>query len=214
MARLIHESGLSVGRDLIEADASNPEGYFEERPVIEMNEGILNDVGMAAWFKVATRAELLAAARTKTAEMCALAEAATPAWKDPRFCWTLEAWMEVLPSRPRVVVCLRSPSEVVASTLKIYGESEEARRHVEHRWLSEYERLLEIIDEFELKAMSIEFSDLHRDPKQAVAPLSRFVGRKLDVSAVRQDLRHHWVPVPDHLTDAYARVIALGRNES
>ncbi|MEX0759409.1 MAG: hypothetical protein WD100_07510 [Tistlia sp.] len=33
MARLLHEAGISVGRDLIEPDEFNAEGYFEERGV-------------------------------------------------------------------------------------------------------------------------------------------------------------------------------------
>jgi hypothetical protein len=212
VARLIHEAGISVGRDLVPADESNAEGYFEERPLIEINDHILKDAGMDRWFTVASRAELLAAAHARGDEMRALAAAATPAWKDPRFCWTLEAWMELLPARPRVIVCLRSPAEVVASTLRYYGQvSDEARRHVEHRWRSEYERLLEIIEEFGLDATSVEFSELHRSTKRVAARLSAFVGRELDASGVRRDLRHHRVRVPARLREVYGRVKGLGR---
>jgi hypothetical protein len=113
--------------------------------------------------------------------------------------------------RPQLVVCLRSPSEVVASTLKYYGqESEDAVRHVEHRWLSEYGRLLEIIEEYGLDAISIEFDALHGDPQRAVAPLERFLGRKVDASGVRTDLRHHAADVPAPMRETYERVLALG----
>jgi hypothetical protein len=211
VARLIHEAGIDVGRDLIEADESNAEGYFEERPVIELNDHILKDVGMDEWFAVASREELLTAARARGDEMRALAVNATPAWKDPRFCWTLEAWMEVLPSKPRVIVCLRSPAEVVASTLRYYGQvSDEARRHVEHRWNAEYERLLEIIGEYRLDAMTVEFSELNRRRKHVAASLSRFVGREVAPSGVRADLRHHRLRVPVRLRATYDRVKALG----
>jgi hypothetical protein len=210
VARLIHEAGISVGHDLIEADESNAEGYFEERDVIVVNDHILKDAGMDTWFAVASRAELLAVARKRGDEMRALSASATPAWKDPRFCWTLEAWMEVLPSEPRVIVCLRSPAEVVASTLRYYGQvSDEARRHVEHRWQSEYDRLLEIIDEFRLDAMPVEFSELYRRPKHIAASLSRFVGREIAPSGVRADLRHHRLRVPARLRATYDRVRAL-----
>jgi hypothetical protein len=211
VARLIHEAGLSAGRDLIPADESNAEGYFEERAVVELNDHVLKDAGMDAWFRVAPREELLAAARARGDEMRALAATATPAWKDPRFCWTLEAWMEVLPSRPRVVACLRSPAEVVASTMRYYGQvSDEARRHVEHRWRSEYERLMEIIAEFKLDAVCVEFADLHRATKKTVSRLSRFVGRDLDAAGVRRDLRHHRVRIPARLRETYERVKGLG----
>lgn len=212
VARLVHEAGLSVGHDLIEADESNAEGYFEERGLIAMNDAILNDVGLNEWFAVASREQILEAARARGDAMRELAESATPAWKDPRFCWTLEAWMELLPERPRVIVCLRSPSEVAASTLKYYGQAgEEAVRHVEHRWLSEYGRLLEIIDEYGLEAITIEFAALHGDPERTVELIARFAGRRLNASAVRRDLRHHAAGIPGQMLDMYERVRALGR---
>ena len=214
VARLVHEAGISVGHDLIEADESNAEGYFEERAIVAMNDAILNDVGLNEWFAVASREQILEAARARGDDMRALIAAATPAWKDPRFCWTLEAWMKLMPQPPRLIVCLRSPSEVVASTLRYYGQdSEDAVRHVEHRWLSEYGRLLEIIDAYGLDAISIEFEELHRDPDAAVAPMERFIGRPLDASAVRHDLRHHANAIPDHAREMYERVRALARGE-
>jgi hypothetical protein len=37
--------GHRRGRDLIEPDEFNAEGYFEERGVVTMNDALLNDVG-------------------------------------------------------------------------------------------------------------------------------------------------------------------------
>jgi hypothetical protein len=215
VARLLHEAGLHVGHDLVEADESNAEGYFEERSIIVINDHILEDAGMREWFTAASRAELLEAARAQESDMRMMIQAATPAWKDPRFCWTLEAWMELMYTKPRVVVCLRSPAEVVASTLKYYGQvSEEAVRHVEHRWLSEYGRLLEVIDEYRLDAVPVEFERLHGDPEAAIAPLERFVGRTLDPGFVRRDLRHHAAGVPELMRETYERVRNLGARVS
>lgn len=211
VARLVHEAGISVGNDLIEPDEHNAEGYFEERLVVMMNDALLNDVGLHTWFSVASRAEILAAAHARGDMMREIVVAATPAWKDPRFSWTLEAWMELLPENPRIIVCLRSPDEVVASTLRYYGlAGDEATRAVEHGWRAEYERLLEIIDEYRLDAMSVDFAELNTDPETVVVPIERFVGRKLDPGFVRRDLRHHRGAVPVHFRDAYERVAALG----
>jgi hypothetical protein len=211
VARLVHEAGISVGHDLIEPDEHNAEGYFEERLVVMMNDALLNDVGLRTWFSVAGRAEILAAAHARGEKMREIVAAATPAWKDPRFSWTLEAWMELLPEPPRIIVCLRSPDEVVASTLRYYGlAGDEPTRAVEHGWRAEYERLLDIIDEYRLDAMNVDFARLNADPEQAVVPLERFVGRKLDPGFVRRDLRHHRGGVPEHLRDVYERVAQLG----
>ncbi len=211
VARLLHEAGIGMGHDLIEPDEFNAEGYFEERGVVKMNDALLNDVKLHTWFATASRQEILAAARARGEGMRELAAQATPAWKDPRFSWTLEAWMEVLPERPRVIVCLRSPAEVVASTLRYYGLSgDEPTRAVEHTWRAQYERLLDVIAEYELEAISIEYSALFDDPAGAIAPIERFVGRRLDAGGVRRDLRHHKGAVSGELRGVYDRVAALG----
>ncbi len=211
VAKLLHDAGLSVGHDLIAADEGNAEGYYEERALIELNQHILNACRLDERFATASRADVLAGAAEWSEPMCSLAERATPAWKDPRFCWTLEAWLPLLAEPPRIIVCLRSPAEVVASVMHYYGLVDaEARRSVEHAWLSQYERLLEVIDAYGLEATSVEYSALHGRTGPTVAALSRFVGRELDSGAVRTDLRHHRKPVPRRMREMYDRVRALG----
>ena len=211
VARLLHEAGICMGRDLIEPDEFNAEGYFEERLVVMMNDALLNDVGLHRWFATASREAILEAAHARGEMMREFVAEATSAWKDPRFSWTLEAWLELLPEPPRVIVCLRSPDEVVASTLRYYGlGGDEPTRAVEHTWRSQYERLLEVIDEYRLDALSVDFGALNADPVATIVPLERFVDRKLDAGFVRRDLRHHEGGVPDHLRAVYDRVAALG----
>lgn len=212
VARLLHEAGLSLGRDLIEADEHNTEGYFEERRLVLINDAILNAAGLGPWFSTATRRQIIDAAAPYAGFMRALAAEATPAWKDPRLSWTLDPWLAVLPERPRIIVCLRSPAEVVASALRYYAQrGDEAERAVLHVWRTQYERLLEVIDEFGLDSISLDYGELQGDPGRTIEPLSRFVGRPLDASLVRRDLRHHAKEVPPDLRGMYGRVHRLGR---
>jgi hypothetical protein len=215
VAKLLHDAGLSAGRDLIAADEGNAEGYYEERALINLNQHILDACHLGERFATATRAEVLASAEAWAADMRTLAVEATPAWKDPRFSWTLEAWLPLPPALPRVIVCLRSPAEVAASVMHYYGlVDDEARRSIEHAWRAQYERLLEVIADYRLGATCVEYGALHADTAATVAALSRFVGRALDPSAVRRDLRHHDSPVPAHLRDIYERVRALSPGEA
>lgn len=211
VAQLLHEAGLSVGHDLIEPDEHNAEGYFEERMVIMINDAILKAAGVGEWFTTATREQIREAAAEYVEYMRDQVTVATPAWKDPRFSWTLEPWLGMLPEPPRIIVCLRSPAEVVASTLRYYAQAgEEAENAVKHVWRTQYERLLEVIGEYRLDAMCVEYAALQADPEAAVQPLARFVGRALDPRTVRRDLRHHAVPVSDDLVELYGRVRGLG----
>lgn len=211
VAQLLHEAGLAAGNDLIEPDEHNAAGYFEERALIAANDAILETAGVGAWFTTATREQIRDAAAQHVDAMRELAATATPVWKDPRLSWTLEPWLDVLPERPRIVVCLRSPAEVVASTLTYYmlGDGE-AERAVLHVWREQNERLLDIIADHSLDAICIDYGDLHTDPTQAIKPLTRFVGRPLDTRSVRQDLRHHTAPIPADLIELYERIRALG----
>lgn len=211
VARLLHEAGLPLGHDLIEADEHNAEGYFEERQLVVINDAILNAAGLGPWFSTATREQVRTAAEPYFDYMHTLADNATPAWKDPRLSWTLDPWLDVLPEPPRLIVCLRSPAEVVASTLRYYAQAgDEAEAAVQHVWRTQYERLLEIITEHHLDAIAIDYGELHRDPAAAIAPLSAFVGRPLDAACVRRDLRHHAFAISPALQDLYATVAGLG----
>lgn len=210
VAQLLHNAGLSVGHNLVQGDEHNAEGYFEERHIIEVNQAILHAAGIGPPFTWATRAQLLDAAHRYADYMLDVVAHATPAWKDPRFCWTLESWLGFLETRPRIVVCLRSPAEVAASTMAYFGQvGDEPRRAAYHVWKSQYERLLEVIDAYGLSAVTIEYAKLQSDPESTVAKLANFVGSALDASSVRPDLRHHVAEIPDELRGLYRRVRAL-----
>ncbi len=212
VAKLVHNAGLSVGHDLIEADQSNADGYFEERPVIKLNDCILRDTGLNLRFATATREQVLEAAKIYHDEMRELVANATPAWKDPRFSWTLEAWMELLPERPRIIVCLRSPGEVVGSTMRYYGlVGRESVRAVEHLWRTQYERLLEVIDAYELDATCVEYEALHGGDTATRERLERFVASPIDWTGVRTELRHHSANVSRRFGKLYRQVRSLGQ---
>ncbi len=213
VARLLHEADLSLGHDLVEPDEHNAEGYFEERRLIEIDDAILNAAGLGPWFSTATREQVCAAAEPYVEHMRALAADATPAWKDPRLSWTLEPWLDVLLEQPRLIVCLRSPAEVVASTMRYYAQAgDEAERAVLHVWRTQYERLLEVIAEYGLDATCVEYAELQLNPDPTIGALAAFVGRPLDAACVRRDLRHHSLDIPPELHDLYATVRALGTN--
>lgn len=211
VAQLLDAAGLSAGERLIDGDEFNADGYFEERALIELNQEILTAAGLGPWFSMATREQVLYAAGARADAMQALAAEATPVWKDPRFCWTLEAWLAVLPERPRLIVCLRKPEEVIASTLRRYGMlGDEATRAAEHVWRAGYERLVEVIDDYGLEALCVEYSALQGQPATAARALGEFVGRALDPSLIRRELRHHRGGTPSRLRRLYARVRSLG----
>lgn len=218
VARVLHESGICMGRHLRPATDANPVGYYEEMPVCDLNEEILLAAGMAQWHRWASRAEILGAARPHASRMRALVADACSGeeprgWKDPRFSWTIEAWLPHFPEPPRLVVCLRSPEEVVASTMHVYGlASDDARDAADEIWPNYYTRLLELIDAFGLEATCVEYEELLADPAGVVATLAAFVGHPLDHRWVEPELRRFRKAPPERYRALYERVRALGRS--
>jgi Zn-dependent protease len=211
VARVLHEAGLTAGHQLIAADEHNVEGYFEERAVVEVNEAIFQAAGLSDDRAAPTRDQVIEAARPLMGYMAAVAADATPTWKDPRFTWTLEAWLRVFDTKPAIIVCLRSPLEVADSTLRYFGlEDEERRRRIAQYWRAQYERLLDVIETLGLDAIAVEYGELHREPSRSIERLAGFVGRQLDATLVRQDLRHHQLPIPDEFRELYDRVQQVG----
>ncbi|HXF52329.1 MAG TPA: sulfotransferase, partial [Dehalococcoidia bacterium] len=187
-------------------------------PVCDLNEEILFAVGMGEWHRWASRAEILEAARPFVPRMRELIDEACRdpdgprGWKDPRFSWTIEAWLPQFPEKPRLVVCLRSPGEVVDSTMRVYGlASSEAREAADEIWPNYYRRLLELIDDLRLEAYCVEYERLLSEPEAAVAGLADFVGHPLDHRWVEPQLRRFAAPVPERYRDLYERVRGLNR---
>jgi hypothetical protein len=153
---------------------------------------------------------VLAAAAPYEAEMRALVAQATPAWKDPRFSWTLEGWLPYFPQKPRLIICLRPPEAVAGSAMDIYAaRNDDLRQALMGQWVEQYERLLDVIHDWQLDATCVEYQRLMEDPAATVARLAEFVGLPLDPQYVEPSLQHHSAGVPDDLAALYERVRAL-----
>jgi hypothetical protein len=213
VARVLHESGISMGDDLGEASDANPEGYYEDMGVLWLHERLLTELGMTGLWRLGRwswRSTVLAVAGRHRAEMQEMASKAGGGWKDPRFAITLEAWLPVLPAPPKIVVCLRSPRAYADSTIRIYGFVD--RETVERQWAKHYRRILDVVRDYKLEATCVEFDVLVEHPQEATAALSEFVGHPLQSEYINPPLRHHTRPVAEEYVRLYREVQALGRN--
>jgi len=212
VARVLHESGVRMGHNLAEATEDNPEGFYEELPVVLLHERMLRDLRMSGlWqpqsLRWARRPTVLAVAQRYRDAMAALAADALDGWKDPRFSITLEAWLPSLPAQPKVIVCLRSPAACAESVQRVFGlvELQAARR----QWARHYRRLLDVIRDYELEATCVEYDSLVERPEETVAALAAFVGRPLRAEYVDAPLRRHVQPVPEQYRKLYEEVASL-----
>jgi sulfotransferase family protein len=122
VARLLAASGVYVGSpgELVAPAPDNPEGFGESLPFLRLNDAVLARLGgfwdrppaMPPGWAVSPRLSNL---RREAATLVARFRGQEPwFWKDPRNSLTVAFWREVIPEL-RVIVCVRSPQEVVAS---------------------------------------------------------------------------------------------------
>jgi hypothetical protein len=211
VARVLHESGYTMGASFADASEFNALGFYEDLDAAWTNEGIMASVGAVDLLlkqKPPWRSLILASGEQHADEMRRVFAQDSPGWKHPLFSYTLEAWMRVLHRRPKVVVCLRGPEAYLHSAVAIYGLVDRAM--TERAWAAYLERVLAVIRDYRLEALCIEYDRLVADPEGTVARLSRFAGRELDAGNVEASLRTHVYRVPQRWRALYARVAALG----
>ena len=207
VARVLHESGVTMGRDFGPPSEFNPLGFYEELPVRELNQRIMADCGMRSIDGWPERATVLSAAAAYGEAMAELADASVGGWKDPRFCLTLESWLPHLPSPPRVVVCLRSPEAFVHSVVSIFGLT--SREILEQWWANHLRRILDFVEEYRLEATCVVYEDLVLRPEATVDRLSSFIDRPLDAGFVEPSLQQFAQDVPERHMALYEEVRAL-----
>jgi hypothetical protein len=136
-AGLLADAGYFMGEELYPGDEGNPKGYFEDREVNGINEGLLAQVipgpertltdkilgrpkRNPGWFRwladLAPDQKIPCPA--KFADRIKPQVARRPfCFKDPRFCYTLESWRQYAPEA--AIICVfRDPAVSAASIVK------------------------------------------------------------------------------------------------
>jgi GT2 family glycosyltransferase len=179
VARLMNLLGIDLGAEehLLVPQPDNPKGFWEYRPILDLNEEILGRLGgnwheppplPPGWETAAELADLRQRARDLVARTFASADWG---WKDPRTCLTLPFWRQILPP-VHYVICLRSPAEVAASLEKREGFP-----------IEKSIRLWQVYTGAAIEQTAgrprlvLFYEDVIRSHREEVSRLARFVGR-------------------------------------
>lgn len=119
--RMLNLCGMYLGEeaDLLPPAPDNPDGFWENARLVEINEALLNLYG-GAWDHPPTLppeddSEPFAHLRAKAEAVLETFAGHEPwGWKDPRNSLTLPFWLRYFPDM-KVVICLRNPLEVAQS---------------------------------------------------------------------------------------------------
>lgn len=118
-ARMISNLGVSLGRDLLGANESNPHGHYEDRCFVDIHDRILQYNGMS-WMSTEGDPDALPVQiMLKIRSELHVRETSHAAWgfKDPRICNFLPMWDQFLPDATRVIV-IRHPAGAANSMIR------------------------------------------------------------------------------------------------
>src|SRR5215213_9963324 len=199
VSRLLQDSGLYLGpaSDLIPAKPANPEGFWENRRFVRLNQKMLRALGgtwdnppavPASWLS-----DRILAYRSEAVALVREFEGREPwGWKDPRNCLTLPVWQALLGRFP-VVIVVRNPLEVAQSLHMRNGFPLERGLGL---WHDYNQRLLDVVEPTD--RIVTHFNRYFRDPSAELVRMVTWLGLRADnaVAECRGEarvsgLRHH-----------------------
>lgn len=125
LANWLHYAGLDMGHYLMPPAISNPEGHYEDMPLVGLHDRLMRLNG-ADW-RFHDESELEPAVRLGLLERYVQRRSATASgpWgaKDPRACLFVPAWRKVLGEQGRYLVLLRHWSGSVQSLYRRHSEA-------------------------------------------------------------------------------------------
>jgi hypothetical protein len=211
IAGLLHSCGLDLGptKDFLPPAPNNPEGFWESRSFLRLNDAVLNELGgswdhppridVPGWENEPNLHHLC----EKAADLVSRFESREPwGWKDPRNCLTLPFWRKLLPET-KILICVRNPLAVAKSLLLRDGIPIEEALDL---WLTYNRRLL---DAAPIESRLVTHCETYlRDPRTELRRVLRWAGisateRQMDQACQRiaPTLLHHHMTMDD-LADA------------
>jgi len=217
VARLLARAGVYLGpeEELLAPAADNPEGFWENREFLQVNDALLDRFG-GAWDVVPSFPEQWWA-RPELDDLRARARDLVErfdghegwGWKDPRNSLTLPFWHSMVPDL-KVVVCVRNPLEIARSfTRRGYTST----RFSLDLWVAYTDRLLAAVElgDCVVTHYASYFHDPERELRRVADALeldaSESVLRRAREDAVVPSLRHNRVRLHD-LTAALPAEVA------
>lgn len=179
LTRALGGLGLSWGPDegLLPPNFDNPEGFFEQREMVAINDAVLAQLG-GTWLQVPTAPAGWEASpaldplrhRARTFLAAGFPGETRAVLKDPRLCLTLPFWAPLLGTW-QAVLCVRRPSAIAASLQARHGLDEAQG----YRLWALYTRAALDAAQSRVRAL-LRYEELLRDPVAALRPWSEALG--------------------------------------
>jgi hypothetical protein len=209
-SRLLNLLGVYLGpeQSVIHGSDDNPKGYWEHQPLARINDEILARFGgrwdqPPAFPDAWPRDPRIADLRQRAIQLLDNDFGTRPlwGWKDPRTCFTLPFWRELI-GPMRYVLCVRNPCAMVASLYRRSGMSPE---WAERLWLMHMQASLAHTSG--QRRMFVFYEDVINDWEPELRRMAAFIGqparaddccvRRAVVDFVEQEMCHHRMSLED-----------------
>ncbi|MEM7432257.1 MAG: hypothetical protein AAF351_10060 [Pseudomonadota bacterium] len=179
------------GTDLRDGDKFNPGGYFEARGLVESNAALFKRVGYDhhnTWkFDPITEEQAAAISDlepvdTDVSLLKEFNDNSPWVWKDPRLCYTLGYWWQLVDQNTTCVLLLRRSDEEIFNSFQRIGlreGSEDDRVDVEQRSWSHINSAKRAIQDFNIPHCEIDYSKFREDPHQVIEQIRSTIGLSL-----------------------------------
>jgi hypothetical protein len=233
LAGMLHAAGYYAGDQLLPPTSSNPRGYFEDRAVNNLNEDLLTPLSPVKppgrrgrlyprrlsyghrWLAALDVTCTVQATPEIAARMQNVVRRRPFCFKDPRFCYTLEAWRPVLGDAAFLCV-FREPGRTAASMItdsqeQLYlADLRLSRRRALRVWAYMYQHVL---DKHRLLG---QWLFVHYDQildRSAVPRIEKFLKTNVDASSVDRTLKRSPTSdsVPRRVADIYNQLCLLAK---
>ncbi len=176
-ADLVGRSGVSLGRDLIPKNPSQPRGHFEDRQIRRLHDEILEENGLDWQTAGSSLLEVGVEHWRRMADLAQERGAEGGMWgfKDPRVCLFLDTWKTVLPDA-KVLIVYRHFAEATRSLhrraalgpVRSLGNRREHGRFLEvpdlalRMWIAYNKALVRFADSYPEDVLAVSFDMLRR----------------------------------------------------
>jgi hypothetical protein len=196
-------NGYFVAEDsntqLRQGDEFNPSGYWEAEPLIRANAEVFSAAGFSfdnTWLyeAISEQQEQQIDALATMAEHQKLVDTYNKnspwVWKDPRLCYTLQYWWQLMhESTTGVLLLKRDPEQIFQSFLRLKWRDGSPQQKAEglERIVNHMKAAEATVKRYNIPHLVVHYEEFESSPQQVVQKINAFFGLSLSASDLGYD---------------------------
>lgn len=140
VAKIYHEWGVNLGKNLMEPDGANPDGFYENWDFVIFNDHLLNKTGGSWNYPL-----LITEPHDAAQDVIVKNKSELWGWKDNRTCFTFKAYEPFL-ENVMFVICKRNKESVIKSLFRTHHKLFDVKDRTEEYFGQLYDKHYAALD--------------------------------------------------------------------